>query len=221
MISNLITSICASCLMLLIVPGCHFRSISDPGSNDPKPPVPAQSKESSDLLNSGVFDSNPQALKAWLKFIEDGRYRVADAKDFKFSEAAKGHLRNMFGDEWYPRINHPAITGNISRRHGFKDFAAMVIDSRKNDPARFGVVIFNVEPDKDDLSVHWLFRDRDLSSAILDWFQNWPVLVFYQEDGSSDPYYLNWNENKKIYFLDKQQMGPDARAGRLREKGGS
>ena len=207
-----------ACAILVIIPSCDVRSKS--GASSPTPVHTASPPNSpADLLNSGIFDSNPMALKAWLKFIDDGKYRAATGEDFKFSDASKNKLRGMFGEEWYPRINHPAITGNISRRHGFKDLAAIVIDTRKTDPTKFGVVVFNVEPDKSELSVHWLLRDRNLSSALLEWHSNWPVLVFYTEDGSADPYYINWDDNKKDYFLDKVQIGPDARPGKLREKG--
>jgi hypothetical protein len=171
------------------------------------------------LIRSGLFDNNPTALTAWLKFIEDGKYRAAKGEDFKFSEAAKNKLRSMFEDEWYARINHPAITGNISRRHGFKDLAIIVVDTTRSDSTRFSVVIFNAESDnKQAPSVHWLLKSRDLSSGLLSWHSNWPVLVFYELDGSPDPYYINWNENTERYFLDKRQVGPGARAGRLREK---
>ena len=209
----------AACAILLIMPSCDDRRRSRTSDPTPVQAASASPSKSPDLLKSGIFDDNPAALKAWLKFIDDGKYRAATGEDFKFSEASKSKLRSMFGDEWYPRINHPAITGNISRRHGFKDLAVMVIDTEKTDPARFSVVIFNVEPDKSELSVHWLFRNRDLSSALLEWHSNWPVVVFYEENGSADPYYINWDDSKKDYFLDKVQVGPDARPGRLREKG--
>jgi hypothetical protein len=207
--------------MLWMVPGCYVRTITNSVNNDPRHlQAQSQSSKSPDLVHSGVFDNNPSVLKAWLKFIEGGQYRAAYADDFKFSEAAKSNLRGMFENEWYPRINHPAITGNINRRHGFKDLAVIVVDTKRQDPARFGLVIFNVESDKyQTASVHWLFRSRDLSTALLSWHSDWPVLVFYCEDGSSDPYYINWNEDERLYFLDKRQLGPGARAGKLRGKG--
>ncbi len=210
----------ALCLMLLLVPGCHVQSRTEAGSG-PKPlQLPSQTTKSHDLINSGIFDHNPTALKAWLSFIEDGKFRAAQGEDFKFSEPAKRELRSMFGDQWYPRINHPAITGNINRRHEFHDLAVIVVHTARNDPARFGLVIFNVEPNKEQTtSVHWLFQIRDLSTSLLSWHSNWPVLVFYAEDGSADPHYINWDDNAKRYFLDKRQVGPGARAGRLREKG--
>jgi hypothetical protein len=213
----------AVCLLLLMTPNCHFRTTREsaaPQGSEPRSFDSAQSSKSSDLINSGVFDSNPIALNAWLKLIQSGKYRAANANDFSFSGSAKSELRRMFEDEWYSRVNHPAITGNISRRHGFKDLAVIVIDTATSNSDRFSVVIFNAEPDnKQPPSVHWLQKNCDLSSALLSWHNNWPVLVFYKQDGSSDPYYANWNENTKQYFLDKQQIGPDARPGRLREKG--
>lgn len=104
-----------ACLMFLILSGCNFRATSEsaalPGS-EPKTPEPPQSGNTSDLVNSGHFDMNPVALKAWLTFIESGKYRAANATDFKFSEPAKSRLRSMFEDGADFQINHPAITGN-------------------------------------------------------------------------------------------------------------
>jgi hypothetical protein len=214
---SLLSSAHALCLMLLIVSGCGVRSSTEAGSNEtPFQSPPPQTNERPDLINSGLFDNNPKALKAWLNFIEDGNYRAAKGEDFKFSEAAKSKLHRMFGDEWFPRINYPA---NINKRLEFHDLAVIVVNTKRSDSARFGLVIFHIEPNKEQpASVHWLFQSRDLSSSLLSWHSNWPVLVFYAEDGSSDPYYINWNENTRQYFLDKQQIGPGARPGRLREK---
>lgn len=212
MSSNLTTSICALCVTILMMPGCHIRSFSEARSIDTVPgnlhsPTPSPD----DFIASGLFDNNPQALKVWRAFLADGKYRVADASDFKFSEAAKNKLRGMFEAQWYARIKHPAITGNINRRSGFKDLAVIVVDSTKHDANRFGVVIFNIDEAKGLSSQHWLVQNRDLSSALLSWYSNWPVLVFYRDNGSSDPYYINWNDKARTYSLDKRQIGPDAR----------
>ena len=208
-----------ACLILLVLPSCRFGGMNGTTNNDRNSvQKPAQTNKSPDLIDSGVFDNNRPMLQSWIEFIQDGKYRAANGNDFKFSEAAKEKLRSLFEDGWYARVNHPAITGNIQRLHGFKDLAVIVVDNERNDIDKFGLVIFNTEPDDGKTSVHWLIRDRDLSSAILSWHSNWPVLVFYGEDGSSDPYYVNWNASTKTYFLDKQQVGPDARPGRLHKK---
>lgn len=172
---------------------------------------PANSGQTTDFLHSGIFDTNPEALGAWLSFIKDGRYRVASLGDFKFSDAAKEQLKEMFGKMWYSRIDHPAISGNIAREYGSKDLAVIVVDTKSLDSSRFGLVIFNVTQGASSPSAQWLFRERDLSSALLSWHSNWPVLVFYKGDGSSDPYYINWNKKTQRYFLGKDQKGLDAR----------
>jgi hypothetical protein len=218
MISNLITAARIACLMLLVLHACHSQNSNQPATSDAKPVQVASPSAGTDLLTSGVFDDKPLVLKAWLDFIKDGHYRAAKGEDFKFSEAARSELWSMFQEQWYPRVNHPAITGNISRRNVSKDLAIIVVDNKKSDPARFGLVIFNLEPNGKETSFHWLFRNRDLSTALLSWYSNWPVLVFYQEDGSADPYYINWNVSTKSYFLDKAQVGPGSRPGRLKEK---
>ncbi|MEK6281594.1 MAG: hypothetical protein AABN95_14665 [Acidobacteriota bacterium] len=185
----------------------------------PKPQLGSPSQAPT-FLHSGIFEKNPKALAAWLSFIKDGTYRAAHAEDFQFSQAAKNELQGMFGEMWYPRINHPAITGNISRQDWFYDLAVIVVDTKRTDARRFGLVVFNVPKEgKAPPDPHWLLRERDLSSALLSWHSNWPVLVFYGADGSADPYYINWEKRRQRYFLDKEQRGPDARGNtRLRDR---
>src|SRR5687767_12040861 len=126
---SLLTFARSASVMFLIMSGCNFRATSEstaPPGSEPKSPELAQSGQPSDLVNSGHFDVNPVALKAWLTFIESGKYRAANANDFNFSESAKSRLRSMFEDGWYFQVNHPAITGNINRRLDFKDLAVIV-----------------------------------------------------------------------------------------------
>ena len=172
---------------------------------------PGSSAQRADFLHSGIFDRNPKALEAWLRFVGEGKYRVANADDFAFSDASKKELQELFGEMWYPRINHPAISGNISRKDWFYDLAVIVVDTTRTDPRKFGLIIFNVPKETGTTSAHWLFRERDLSSALLSWHSNWPVIVFYHIDGSSDPLYINWNQKTEEYFLDKEQKDKDAR----------
>ncbi len=104
------------------------------------------------------MDLNWGDLQAWRALTLDGRYRVANADDFAFSEASKLKLQQMFGkDSWYQRINYPAVTGDISRENWFYDLAVIVIDTTWSDAGRFGMVIFNVPKDGKHSSAHWAF----------------------------------------------------------------
>jgi hypothetical protein len=212
---SVITTFLLACL--LVFDGCVStrsdlsRSVTGDKPQTSPQQQPAKSDQTPDFLHSGIFDTDRQALEAWVTFIKDGRYRVASGVDFGFSNAAQKELEEMFGKVWYPRINHPAISGNIAREYGSKDLAVIVIDTTRSDASRFGLIIFNVPENGKPVSKHWLFRERDLSSALLSWHNNWPVLVFYNKDGSSDAYYINWDKKTKRYFLDKEQKGLDAR----------
>lgn len=216
---------CSLWLSLAMLGGClsgcsnSQRLFAADSLHEPAKQQPVSSNQGRDFLQSGIFETNPKALQAWLGFTKDGRYRAANAGDFAFSEASKNELRELFGERWYPRINHPAITGDISRRNWFYDLAVIVVDTSRTDVGRFGVVIFDIPKEEKSPSIHWLFRGRDLSSALLSWHNNWPVLVFYHNDGSADPYYINWNEKTQEYVLDKDQKGLGARQNsRLLEK---
>ncbi len=170
--------------------------------------------DSPDFLHAGFFDNNKQALEAWQSFTKNGKYRIATRDDFSFSQTAIDALKKSFGNTWDSRISYPAIVGMIARHAGTsKDLAVIVVDSERSDPNRFGLVVFNVDKNEKTASIHWLLQGRNLSTSILSWHSNWPVIVFYDKDGNVDPYYMNWDQRDQRYSLGKEQKGPDAREG--------
>src|SRR5260370_28158149 len=160
---QLVTTVFLSCLITfggcMSVRSTSRHSTAAKNAEESPKQQAVKPDESPDFLHSGLFDNNPKGLEAWLSFTKDGKCRVSNASDFAFSEASKSELREMFGEMWYPRSNHPAISGVISRRDWFFDLAVIIVDTSRSDANRFGLVVFNVPKEGGLPSTHWLFRD--------------------------------------------------------------
>jgi hypothetical protein len=106
--------------------------------------------------DSGVDES---LEKEWLRFTKSGRYRIAQPEDFKFHDAVKDKYNES---DFFPH------------RYDFwcRGFVAIVIDTRKNSPANFGVICFPNRWDaKTDKIIYqkpvWLCRNENLSRSVL------------------------------------------------------
>lgn len=153
------------------------------------------------LIASGFFNATPEEEKeAWLLFTKSRQYRVAGENDFHLPEAAK---KNRSGD-LDRAIEHPFVGGDINHDGAYNDFAVIVVDTTKNEADRFGVVIFNQQATrKGSYETHWLYRQQDLSKTVMEWWSGGLAIDRYNEDGSYQSCYVNWNGRLKTYTCDK------------------
>ena len=155
------------------------------------PPLSGTIKAGSDTPSDKLM-----AYDAWRRFVEGGRYRAAGASDFRFSAAAieKGGIDLRRWAEF------PIVNGVFNEDHKARDAAIIVVDMARNDPERFGVIIFH---DIDDPSTpyqpHWLYRERDLSETVLGWSRDGLSLREYREDGTSTLCRVRWDKQRKEY----------------------
>jgi hypothetical protein len=169
------------------------RSVSQADNNAPV--------SGDDLIASGFFNGTPEEEKeAWRLFTKSGQYRVAVKNDFHLSEAAKKVQPN----DVEKATAHPYVGGDINHDGAYHDFAVIVVDTTKNETARFGLVIFNQPAErKSSYETHWLYRDRDLSKTILEWWSGGLAVREYRDDGSYQYCYGNWDGRAKAYSCDK------------------
>lgn len=156
---------------------------------------------SDDLIASGFFNGTPEAEKeAWRLFTKSGQYRVAGKNDFHLSEAAKKVQPN----DVEKATTRPYVGGDINHDGAYNDFAVIVVDTTKSEPARFGLVIFNQPAERNgSYETHWLYRDRDLSKTILEWWSGGLAVREYRDDGSYQYCYVNWDQRAKAYSCEK------------------
>lgn len=95
---------------------------------------------------------------AWMRFTKDGRYRLARVADMAFTESAKRRINKSF------RMWQGDVTFD-------DEFVALVVDTTRQDPNRFGIVLFRRDKpwnQSETYMTRWLIRDRDLSRTAID-----------------------------------------------------
>lgn len=144
----------------------------------------------------GVITSNLEASKAWRRFLEGGRYRVAHPDDFNFSDQNRKDRYRPYG------------AGDFNGDHEYDDFAVIVVDTTRNDALRFGLVIFNVRKVGNGYDgPFWLYRESDLSKVSLTTSSHGPLLVAkYGEDDAIKLCVVRWEQEQKEYECDEDQQ---------------
>jgi hypothetical protein len=147
-------------------------------------------------LSSSLSGGLPRADEVWQQFTADGRYRMADVGDFKFSEAARiaGGIDIM---HW---IKIPAIDGDFDEDYLLRDVAVLVIDKMREGDNRFAIAIFNAPQDNETVAQPlWLFVGQDLSATFLERSRDGPGVRQYRPDGTFSTCHVKWDKVKEEY----------------------
>jgi hypothetical protein len=191
-------------LIVAVLGACNVPeqgvSSSSPVRDLQRAPTPQQiaTPEVNPLL-IGLEGGLPRGREAWESFTADSRYRVARASDFNFSEAA---MRSG-GVDLKKGLLFPYMTGDIDRDYRSRDVAVIIVDTKRNDAERFGLIIFTEPEDGDSGSIpqpYWLYRDRDLSRTLLSWDSEGLNLRTYHDDGSFTMCRVRWNRKQQQYL---------------------
>jgi hypothetical protein len=157
-------------------------------------PVRQQTKEPEYLTDPtccGLMTIGDQGIDvAWHTFTKDGHYRLARKDDFKSSARAfgsDGPLNSIFAYCW-GRI------GYNPHPDRWYHLAVIVVDTRRTDDARFGLVIFSAPKNGNGTyQPYWLYRERDLSRTVV-WTGSGDLMVGeYRDDGSRDASFVQWD----------------------------
>lgn len=197
-------SLCCFYLLAAVLCACHAPQQASLSSGLPeqeaaqtRPVSPSATPEEINPLSFGLTGGVPRGDEAWRRFIADGRYRVARASDFTFSEAArvKGGRDLEIGQA------SPYMAGDIKRDDDrFRDAAVIVVDTARDDAERFGLVIFAESKDSETVpEPYWFYRDRDMSRTLLSWDSEGLNLRTYQEDGTFTVCRVKWNQRQREY----------------------
>lgn len=135
--------------------------------------------------------------QVWRRFIQDGRYRLANASDFRFPEWAVKRQLLPQRDE----IEVPFIATPIG-------YAAIVVNTNRDDEQRFGLVILTTdEAAKEGAEqknvIHWFCRDKDLSRTAVGVSSGRVYLVRFEADGRYISCDIGWDANKRKFVCDK------------------
>ncbi len=156
-------------------------------------PQPTLHQRPDDPVALGYLSQTKQK-EAWYEFTKDGRHRWARPEDFRFPGWATANSEAGRSRMW------PFQAGDVNQDGAFNDFALIVVDTTRQNPDRFGLVIFN-DPGKNagPYSIHWLFRNTDLSTTALSWSSDGLGVTRYTEDGYSSHCSVKWNAHKREY----------------------
>jgi hypothetical protein len=173
------------------------------GAGQPKAGAKAKP---TDPLQSGFFDGmNESAREAWRAFSDGGRYRIAGPDDFGFSDREK----IKFG--LFRENERPLLGGNdINHDNVWNDYAAIVVDTTRSDPNRFGLAIFNAPKNGSGYKQYWLYRNEDLSRTVISWASTELFVTRVQGDGSQETCIVKWDSSSRSYscLKSRSRRGP-------------
>ena len=190
---------CGLALLIVINYTCHNAStMSRPASPMPTKAIEAtptqESKRDDPFIGFLLQEKLDWMAEAWRQFTANGRYRMAHAEDFAL--------------EVRDEMQYPYERTAISHDGGYDDFAIVVVDTTQNNPERFGLVVFNA-PKNGEIAPapRWVYRNKDLSRMVIRKWSGGIILSQYQNTGSQESCYLNWNKLQQKYSCDKEYNG--------------
>jgi len=138
-----------------------------------------------------ILKEDFKIARAWKNFTQDGKYRLANGSDFRIPDWA---IKASYLE---PRqYEQPFLTTRFGH-------AAIGIDTTRNDESRFGLVILDVDEgtaSDEDNTIHWLYRDKDLSRAVLGSSSGGLYVVEYEENGTMVTCFVDWDESQQKYI---------------------
>lgn len=127
--------------------------------------------------------------QAWLKFTADGRYRLAVPSDMRWQEPKARAFAYPSSSLGYDRHDS-----------GFFHLAAIVIDTQRTGPDRFGLVMFSApRSGNGSYKPYWIFRNRDLSDSYLYEYIGLLDLVAENGQGSKVSCKIQWDTKNGRY----------------------
>lgn len=134
-------------------------------------------------------------LRAWRRVENRDRYRVARADDFRIPEWTRNERYRIDIDNALERVSD---SGDINRDWYPFDFALIVVDATKVEPARFGIVIFNERAGK-TYEAFWLYRNIDLSRHTIGRNSGGIYVNEFREDGAYTNCRVRCNRRTREY----------------------
>ena len=165
-------------LVLAASSGCAHKT--HPSQTQPQPEASLAATPTA-TPTSALFMSEDEE-KAWRLFIEDGRYRMAQPTDFRFSEQARREIGHQRFEEYTTR---PVV-------HWWGGTGVIVVDTTRTDQNRFGLIVF-MEPDNYfekkrrpcPYKAVWLYKNKDLSRTGLEQASGYWLVIEYDDSGKS------------------------------------
>lgn len=138
---------------------------------------------------------------AWKQFTASGRYRLACASDADLPlDAVETKTIESYSIDKQSRSVTNWGDWNYPKRTYEDHLAAIVVDTKRTDETRFGLVVFSPpQSKKNAYDVNWLYRDRDLSRASVGMASGGGWVEDFTSDGKRSLCWIKWNRTQKIF----------------------
>ena len=176
----------AICLLIanLLLAGCN-SSATAPSVAAVETMPQAQPSASPQVLDP--TEGRSEALReAWRQFTASGQYRLAQKEDMRIPIAEIPYVY-IWGDLAY------------GKRAEDDHLAVIVVDATRNDKSRFGLVIFSPPEGRRDYTVHWLYRDHDLSKTSVNIASGSFFVTEHLDDGSEQTCIVHWYRSQNQF----------------------
>lgn len=191
---------CLLCAALLACAGCRAPRAAAPAPAAAAAPPPTPAPELTDPTGGGLRHGrgNSEGVEhAWRRFTADGRYRLARAADMRYPAAAYAR----WGNEWRTRPHTFVYAWGRPDFDTEKDhLAAIVVDTAKEGPDNFGLVMFSHPTGGEGYRPYWVLEGRDLSRARLSAPSGYLWLAEASADGASfSACDIVWKERRRRF----------------------
>ena len=170
-----------------------------PTSKNAEPQPTATPPEITDPTCCGLdkMRNSEGVAQTWRQFTESGQFRLARRDEMNFPERVK----REWASDW------ESVSRPFKYAWGKRDFdtdkdhlVAIVVDTTRNDPERFSMVIFSSLSGSNEYRLYWLYRNRDLSRTMISAPSGYLMLTEYLEDGKHKGCDVFWNQKSKRYY---------------------
>jgi hypothetical protein len=192
-------------IALPITAGCNHPRVASKSSSPQSDPVQEATPKSHDITDPSCCglsaDANRGIDSAWESFTKNGHYRMALERDMRYSSAARDVIaRSEPSSEWNP-LNHLFAYSWGHRGYDTDQdlLAAIVVDTSRNDDARFGLVIF-AKPKRATYHPYWLYQNRNLSRAVVYQVSGALGVSDYHDDGTYDNCWVTWSARQNTFI---------------------
>ena len=159
-------------------------------SPSPTPSVtpPPQPDINEWLANDVEVRKDTRLKRAWTKFEQSQKYRLAQSTDRKF---VPGQSSMSFGIWW-----------GAEAYRGPEFLVAIVVDPSRSDPNRYGMIVIAApESAGGEYKTYWVAREEDMSRYIISPASGSVFIQCYREDGTYESKTLGWYRSRQEFRL--------------------
>ena len=203
MMERLLQCVIVACAVL-VVTSCR-REETAPVQPVNSTPVPTPSYESPVTWSTSDFeerlDQDKGMKRAWKKFEQSQKYRLAQPTDRNLTREAAERVRTNSENQIIPFLGWWGAEGY----EGKPNFVvAILVDPSRTDPNRYGLVVIAAPTsDGGKWKVHWVAREEDMESYLISPASGSVFIECFRGDGTEEIKEIAWYRSKRQFQLKK------------------